>query len=137
MEGVTRLLKGGEVPLKNRAWDEVGEGLIPYSGGGYTNVRPPNILNLRRPAFIERLKVFGETMEKDIVMEEPLYDLEVRACGDLGFVWAPFMLTVNGGVASRGVSIYTLFRVDGNWKIVAGQDTHWQPRQLNRLQKLV
>lgn len=107
--------------LKNREWDSMLSMLFP--GSGITNSRQNRPIQRTWPELIEYLKGVVEGVPADIVVEEKIYDVELRTCGDLAIVWTPFTVTYNDVPASKGVNIFTLLKRDEGWVITGCQDT--------------
>ncbi|KAF5005416.1 hypothetical protein FDECE_8137 [Fusarium decemcellulare] len=104
--------------FSNPDWDKLKEWFLP--GAGCTLYRPP-----AAPTAM--------TMEQSIVrlqnmikaganIQEKIHDVEVRSHGDLGFVWAPFVVELDGNPRHTGVNIFTFLKRDGKWVFSGCQD---------------
>ncbi|KAJ7350058.1 hypothetical protein DFH08DRAFT_958983 [Mycena albidolilacea] len=93
-------------------------------GGGATHSRPPAVRIFETfPELVERVKRIMEAAPPGTVFEEPIFDVQTRRIGELGFVWAPFITTMDGVLRSRGVNVFTLLKMEGKWVITGIQDT--------------
>jgi hypothetical protein len=108
--------------LKETEWDKFEECLHPQLGAVLSRISSSPAI-LRRPEFIDRLKQILATLPEKSVIEEKIFDVEVRVCGDLGFAWTPFTVEVDGVVKSQGVNIFMMGRDHGSWKAVGLCDT--------------
>ncbi|ORY67808.1 uncharacterized protein BCR38DRAFT_428209 [Pseudomassariella vexata] len=105
--------------LNDEKWDEVMRPMLP--GGGATYSRFPNtLLHMLWPEFYARMRVMLERAPGYV--EQKLMDWEGRMIGDLGFVWTPFTVAMDGELRIRGFNIFTLLRKDGKWLISGVQD---------------
>ena len=60
------------------------------------------------------------------VLDERLYDLEVRTEGGLASVWTHYDLYVDGQHSHCGVDAFQLVRTQAGWRIIAIADTRTQ-----------
>lgn len=49
---------------------------------------------------------------------ETIYDPAIEADGDVGYVWARFVVTKNGAVDHCGYDLFDVVREDGRWKVL-------------------
>ncbi|KAJ7800375.1 hypothetical protein B0H14DRAFT_3156067 [Mycena olivaceomarginata] len=82
-----------------------------------------HILSPILPKLVERVKRIMEAAPPGTVFREPIFDVQTRHIGELGFVWAPFITTMDGVLRSRGVNVFTLLKMEGKWVITGIQDT--------------
>ncbi|KAH8913030.1 hypothetical protein BR93DRAFT_955449 [Coniochaeta sp. PMI_546] len=108
--------------LTDHEWDKIWSNLS--SEGGITNSRRSMGLlqSSTWPELIEKLTSLLESGPPG-VMQEVLFDVEARVCGDFAFVWAPFVININGQTTDKGVNIFTMLRKDDKWTISGCQDT--------------
>ncbi|KAL6863377.1 hypothetical protein ACO1O0_003629 [Amphichorda felina] len=105
--------------LNEEKWDEVMRVMLP--GGGATYMRfPHTLLSPLWPEFFSKMRVMLE--KSSGYVEQKLMDWEGRIIGDLGFVWTPFTVTVDGNLKVVGYNIFTMLRKDGKWLISGCQD---------------
>jgi hypothetical protein len=98
--------------LKARDWEHILSPILP--GGGVTHSRPPAVRIFETfPELVERVKRIMEAAPPGTVFEEPIFAVQTRRIGELGFVWAPFITTMDGVLRSRGVNVFTLLKVEG------------------------
>lgn len=98
---------------------EIFRPLLP--GGGVTVARfpaPPKAILW--PELYETMK--GMLERAPGYVEHLVMDWEGRIVGDLGFVWSPFTVTLDGKLKIRGYNIFTLLKKDGKWLISGIQD---------------
>ncbi|KAJ6548416.1 hypothetical protein B0H19DRAFT_952656 [Mycena capillaripes] len=108
--------------LKARDWEHILSPIFP--GGGATHSRPAAVRIFETfPELVERVKRIMEAASPGTVFEEPIFDVQTRRIGELGFVWAPFITTMDGVLRSRGVNVFTLLKMEGKWVITGIQDT--------------
>ncbi|KAH8647313.1 hypothetical protein BX600DRAFT_476502 [Xylariales sp. PMI_506] len=108
--------------LKNQNWEGMEALLSPVMSA--THSRPPKPpLSLERQAFFDRLVEITKMFPEGTVLNEKIFDIEARACGNIGFVWMHFVVEMNGKPVSKGANIITLFKIGGGWKICGCQDT--------------
>ena len=60
------------------------------------------------------------------------FDPEVRVASGLASVWLPYDLYVNGSWSHCGVDLFTLLRVEGQWRILTMGWTVEQPPECRR-----
>lgn len=122
-ESTTELLKPvleSNRLLNEKRWDEIDRPLYP--GGGCTYARFPHTLSsMLWPELNEKMKAMAEKAPGHV--EHKLMNWEVRMMGDLGFVWTPVTVTLNGEVKISGYhDVYTLLKRDNKWLIIGSQD---------------
>jgi hypothetical protein len=106
--------------LNEEKWDVVGDLMLP--GGGATYMRYPHtLLMLEWPDFFAKMRVMLEKAKPGYV-EQELLDWEGRVCGDVGLVWTPFTVALDGEVRIRGYNIFSMLKKDGKWFISGAQD---------------
>ncbi|KAJ7268171.1 hypothetical protein B0H12DRAFT_1097369 [Mycena haematopus] len=121
-EGLMKPIEAFFEHLKKREWEGMVSVVIP--GGGVTLSRPPAApMFLTFPELFERLKAITDAAPPGTVLEEPIFDVQTRSIGDLGFAWTPCVTTANGVLRSKGTNIFTLLKRDGRWIITGIQDT--------------
>lgn len=59
-----------------------------------------------------------------VPVEEPIYDPHVMSDGLVAMVWAPFDFFANGAFSHCGVNVFTLMKIDGDWKIATVTYSH-------------
>jgi hypothetical protein len=64
--------------------------------------------------------------EEDLQDEIKSAEIEVSADGNLGFLWGAFEAKVDGHLHHVGVCLFTLHKIDGQWKISGIADS-WRP----------
>jgi hypothetical protein len=108
--------------LTDHDWDGMQSHL--WSGGGITNSRRSRgmLQSSTWPELIGRLKSVTENIPPG-VMQEVLFDVEARVCGDFAFVWAPFVININGKTVDKGVNIMTMLKKEDEWVMSGCQDT--------------
>ncbi|KXJ90209.1 hypothetical protein Micbo1qcDRAFT_205828 [Microdochium bolleyi] len=82
---------------------------------------PPVVIDV--DALVDRLKAAAATFPPGAVLKEEIHDVEVRVCGDLALVWAPFVVTVESTIRSLGVNIFRILKLGSEWKVVGFADT--------------
>ncbi|PMD36171.1 hypothetical protein L207DRAFT_515894 [Hyaloscypha variabilis F] len=107
------------VLLNDEKWDQVIELMLP--GGGATYQRfPHTLLTPYWPEFFSKMR---EMLEKSSgYVEQKLMDWDGRSAGELGLVWTPFTVTVDGDLKVVGYNIFTMLKRDGKWLISGCQD---------------
>jgi len=101
-------------------WDGVIDLLLP--GSGATHASFPHVPStLQWPEFVSGIR---ETVEKAKPgrVEQKFQDWEGRVCGDMGLVWTPFVVSVDGKVTAQGHTVFTTLKKDGKWLISGAQD---------------
>ncbi|CAJ2511893.1 Uu.00g075180.m01.CDS01 [Anthostomella pinea] len=92
-------------------------------GGASLQSRPPaeyQVTNLEQS--IVRLQGILDQLPPGTTFEEKLHDIEARTCGDLGFVWAPFVIEAGGRKSHEGFNIFSLLKRDDRWVISGCQN---------------
>jgi hypothetical protein len=106
--------------LNEERWDEVMGLMLPGSGATYMRF-PHTLLMVQWPEFFSRMRAMLEKAKPGYV-EQKLMDWEGRICGDVGLVWTPFTVALDGEVRIRGYNIFTMLKRDGKWLISGAQD---------------
>jgi len=105
--------------LNEERWDEVMGPMLP--GGGATYSRYPHtLLTPLWPEFYSKMRIMLE--KSSGYVEQKLMNWEVRIAGELGFVWTPFTVTVDGNLKVVGFNIFTMLKRDSKWLISGCQD---------------
>lgn len=60
-----------------------------------------------------------------VPVEEPIYDPHVMSDGLVAMVWAPYDFLIQGNRSHCGVDIFSLIKVDGEWKIATVTYSHF------------
>ncbi|RDW75551.1 hypothetical protein BP6252_06693 [Coleophoma cylindrospora] len=107
--------------IKLGDWEAIPSLLLPRGGATISHGTQDPVTFLW-PEFIKRLQVEAETGP---VTERKLSNCEVRQCVDLAFVWAPFMLLVDGRDYTQGISVCSFRMEDGQWLITGLQETYF------------
>ncbi|KAF4451730.1 hypothetical protein F53441_5409 [Fusarium austroafricanum] len=110
--------------IKARDWDAIPSLLLP--GSGATVSKGPEAPDtLMWPEYTQRLR---NEIESGAVVEKKLLNCEGRRCGDLAFVWAPFVLHLASDENMHGVTVCS-FRLEGERWLIAGlQESTWRFR---------
>ena len=77
---------------------------------------PPLTVDLE--SLLDRVQALVASFPAGAAFAEEIHDVEVRICGDLAVIWAPFVVIVDGTIKSRGVKVIRSIRLEGQWKIV-------------------
>ncbi len=77
-----------------------------------------------RVALTDLDSVIGSLAGSQADLSEPLYDPWVNVDGPVAMVWAYYDLLVDGEVSHCGVDIFTLLRIDDDWKIATITYSH-------------
>lgn len=118
MEPVRRLLAA----LGRQDWQTVADAFHPDMGATLSRGSwPPPTVNL--DLLMDSLKDLIASCPAGATFAEEINDVEVRICGDLAVIWAPFAVVVDGAVQSRGVNIFRSIKLGGEWKIVGLAET--------------
>lgn len=106
--------------LNEKRWDEIDRPLLP--GGGCTYARFPHTLSaMLWPELNGKMRIMSEKAPGYV--EHKLMNWEGRVIGDLGFVWTPFTVTLDGKLRISGYhNVYTLLKVDDKWLISGTHD---------------
>ncbi|KAF2734813.1 hypothetical protein EJ04DRAFT_512244 [Polyplosphaeria fusca] len=108
--------------LRKRDWEGLLAVLLP--GGGMSRARAgEQASHFMWPEFVEMLKGLVETFPKEVDINERVFDIEAKVCGDLAMVWTPFVVEYDGIVKRRGVNVWWLWMKEGKWVISGCQDT--------------
>ncbi|KAF4345629.1 hypothetical protein FBEOM_394 [Fusarium beomiforme] len=108
--------------IRAQDWKAIFPLLLPGAGATISrNCQVPK--TYMWPEFVEKLR---EEAESRLVPERKLLNCEGRRCMDLAFLWAPFVLEVEGLEQVRGVSVPSFRLVEGQWMISGLQETSWR-----------
>jgi hypothetical protein len=106
--------------LNEERWGKVGALMLP--GGGATYMRfPHTLVMVGWEDFFGKMRVMLEKGKPGYV-EQALIDWEGRSCGDVGLVWTPFTVSLDGEVRIRGFNVFTMLKKEGRWLISGAQD---------------
>ena len=75
------------------------------------------------PDFVVGLGGVIDTIPREVDVHEKAHDVEARVCGDMAFVWTPFVVEFDGIVKQKGINLWSLLKRDGKWLISGCQDT--------------
>ncbi|KAF5003302.1 hypothetical protein FDECE_10132 [Fusarium decemcellulare] len=105
--------------IEARDWDAIPPLLLPGAGAtiAQDSEAPDTFM---WPEFIKRLQVEAESSP---ATQKKLLNCEARRCDDLAFVWAPFVLMVDGREHAEGVSVCSFRLEEGQWLISGLQET--------------
>ncbi|KAL6918484.1 hypothetical protein FSST1_009979 [Fusarium sambucinum] len=108
--------------IEAQDWESVLPMLLPGAGATVSQEDEP-AKTFMWPEWIEKL----QTAEKSgILHQRRIHNLETRRCMDLAFIWAPFVLEMEGHEQGRGV-IVASFRQEGDqWLISGFQEARWK-----------
>ncbi|KAK3936661.1 hypothetical protein QBC46DRAFT_394446 [Diplogelasinospora grovesii] len=107
--------------LNEEKWEEVESLMLPGSGATYMRY-PGTLLMMEWPEFFSRMRAMLEKAKPGYVHQE-LMDWEGRICGDVGLIWTPFTVALDGEVRIRGYNVFSMLRrADGKWLISGAQD---------------
>ncbi|KAF5608661.1 hypothetical protein FPANT_421 [Fusarium pseudoanthophilum] len=99
--------------IKAQDWEAIPALLLPGAGATISkDGHAPETFMWSE--FIEHLKQEAQNEPK---IEKRLLNCEVRRCSDLGFVWAPFVVRVDGVEVSYGVCVCSFRLEGGRWLI--------------------
>ncbi|KAM0243047.1 hypothetical protein ACHAP5_006919 [Fusarium lateritium] len=70
----------------------------------------------------EYIKYLQSQAESGLPVGKKLRNYEARRCADLGFVWAPFVIEINGKEPTQGISVCTFRLEDRKWLISGLQE---------------
>ncbi|KAH8660089.1 hypothetical protein BX600DRAFT_438313 [Xylariales sp. PMI_506] len=100
--------------LNKKNWDEIMKPRLP--GGGATIARDPKTVTcMLFPELIEKMSAMAERAPGYV--EHKMFDWEVRSVGDLGIVFAPFNVSLDGKLRITGCGIDFMLKKDGKWLI--------------------
>ncbi len=106
--------------LNEERWDEVESLMVP--GGGATYMRfPHTLIMVGWKDFFSKMRAMLEKAKPGYV-EQALMDWDGRSCGDVGVVWTPFTVSLDGEVRIRGFNVFTMLKTEGRWLISGAQD---------------
>ncbi|MEY4432109.1 MAG: hypothetical protein RLZZ44_239 [Bacteroidota bacterium] len=63
------------------------------------------------------------SIPSQLVFEEKLLDFRIQVDGDLAHIWTPYEFYINTKFSHKGVNAFTLFKDNGQWKIIHLIDT--------------
>jgi len=108
--------------IRKRDWTQLHSVLL--SGGGMTHFTAGEPLRqLTWPDFVVGLGGVIDTIPREVDVHEKAHDVEARVCGDMAFVWTPFVVEFDGIVKQKGINLWSLLKRDGKWLISGCQDT--------------
>ncbi|KAK2590712.1 hypothetical protein QQS21_011606 [Conoideocrella luteorostrata] len=114
MEPVDALLSNFSHP----DWDTLKDWFVP--GAGCTLYRPPmEPMPMTMHQSIVRLQ---DMVKSGSTIQEKIQNVEARIHGDLGFVWAPFVVEIDGVPRHEGVNIFSFLNRSGKWRFSGCQD---------------
>ncbi|KAH8646684.1 hypothetical protein BX600DRAFT_518724 [Xylariales sp. PMI_506] len=98
---------------KARDWEAIPSLLLPRAGATISQGSQDPITFM----WPEYIKWLQDEAERGPIAEKKLFSCEARRCRDLAFVWAPFVLLVDGSEHTQGVSVCSFRLEDGRWLI--------------------
>lgn len=107
--------------FSNPDWETLSSWFLP--NGGCTLIRPPassQVMTFKDS--IIRLQDILKSLPAGAKFDEKLHDVEVRTCGDLGFIWAPHTIEVNGTLRYSGTNIFSVLQRGDKWVLSGCQD---------------
>lgn len=105
--------------INAKDWQAIPSLLLPESGATVSrDTRAPE--TLMWPEWVKRLQVEAESGP---VAEKRLLNCEFRRCGDLAFVWAPFVLITDVAERARGIDVCSFRSEKGEWLASGLQET--------------
>lgn len=107
--------------MRARNWTQLASTLLPGGGMTHSAANEP-LRQVTWPEFVEGLKGVIEKIPAEVDVNEKVYDVEARVCGDMAFVWTPFVVEFNGVERQKGVNVWTLLRREGAWWVSGCQD---------------
>ena len=97
--------------LNAEAWDKVGS--LMLLGGGATYARfPHTLIMVGWEDWFGKMRVMLERA-KPAYVEQALVEWEARRYGDVGLVWTPFTVAVDGEVRITGWNVFSMLRTGG------------------------
>ena len=61
---------------------------------------------------------FAQRIKPDATFQETISDPAIEIDGDVGMVWAPFVVRIGGRVSNCGYDHFDLVRDNGTWKVM-------------------
>lgn len=104
--------------INDKKWDEVSRPLLP--GGGATHAKFPNTTSASWDEFYATLRKRFESINGKV--DQKITEWDGRILGNLGFVWASYVVTVDGEIKEKGFNVFTLLERDGKW-LISGLQT--------------
>ena len=79
------------------------------------------VIRHRNDSIIQSMRTFSDDIKsfspQTVIHEKPLaYDINVH--NEVAIVWAPYTLSINDKFSHCGIDIFTLIKINGEWKIV-------------------
>jgi hypothetical protein len=104
--------------IKAQDWEAITPLLLPGAGATvWQDSQDPK--TFLWPEYIKHLQAQAKSGS---AVEKKLLNCEARRCADVGFVWAPFVIEVDGEEHAQGVSVCTFRLEDGKWLISGLQE---------------
>jgi len=72
-----------------------------------------------KDTFLNSIKSIGP----EVKIEERIFDVQTLENEHIATVWVPYEFYVNGNFSHNGVNVFTLLRLDQQWKITSIADT--------------
>jgi hypothetical protein len=95
--------------------------LVPEGGMSHSAANEP-IQHVLFPAFVDILHGIMKGFPAGVDVNEKIFDVEGRVCGDMAVVWTPFVVEFDGMIRKDGVNIWWLVRKGEEWVIAGIQD---------------
>ena len=80
--------------------------------------------SIDKEVFINSIKNIGP----EVAIEERIFDIQSLENNHIATVWVPYEFYVNDVFSHKGVNVFTMVKIDKNWKITSISDT----REKNR-----
>ncbi|RBR15762.1 hypothetical protein FVER53590_25940 [Fusarium verticillioides] len=107
--------------IKAQDWEAIPALLLPGAGATISkDGQAPE--TLMWPELIEHLQ---QEAQNEPATEKRLLNCESRRCSDLGFVWAPFVVQVDGIEISHGICVCSFRLEGGRWLISSLCETRY------------
>lgn len=79
------------------------------------------VMRHRNDSIIQSMRTFSDDIKRfspqTVIHEKPLtYDIKVH--NEVAIAWAPYTLSINNKFSHCGIDIFTLIKINGEWKIV-------------------
>lgn len=104
--------------IQAQDWEAITPLLLPGAGATvWQNSQAPETF-----LWTEYIKHVQAQAKSGSAVEKRLLNSEARRCADLAFVWAPFIVEVDGEEHGQGVSVCTFRLEDGKWLIIGLQE---------------
>ncbi|CZR49565.1 uncharacterized protein FPRO_15924 [Fusarium proliferatum ET1] len=107
--------------IKAQDWEAIPALLLPGAGATLSKDghAPETFM------WSELIEHLRQAAQNEPTIEERLLDCETRRCGDLGFVWAPFVVQGDGIGISHGVYVCSFRLEGGRWLISSLCETRY------------